>query len=189
VEGAGGSSVLSTQRLARRNVRFLQLDMGWQGLITAGILTFISVFLVRLGASAFLLSLLTSLPALITIVLSVLLVPVVERQANQVRLVTLTRLATRGCYLLIALAPFVLVGTAQRWLPLVAILLWGLSAVFGAATNTAFIFVLSEVVPPRQRPNVNGVRWAVHSLVTAISVAIFGRLLDSIATNDELARV
>src|SRR5690242_9532398 len=98
--------------------------MGWQGLITAGILTFISVFLVRLWASACLLSLLSSLPALITIVLSVLPVPLVERQRNQVRLVTLTRIATRGCSLLIALAQFVLVGAAQRWVPLTTVLLW-----------------------------------------------------------------
>lgn len=176
--GRPGGTTPSALQLTRRNIRLLYLDMSWQGLITAGITTFLAVFLVRLGASPFVLSLLTSLPALVTIVLSVAFMPLIERQPNPVRVVTLTRLGSRTCFLLIALAPFVLTGERRRFLPLVAVLLWGFSAVFSAATNPAFIAVLAEVVPPRQRPSVNGGRWAAHSLIVAVTVAIFGRLLD-----------
>ena len=38
--------------------------------------------------------------------------------------------------------------------------------------------VVAEIIPPRRRPSVNGTRWALLSLVTAISVAVFGYLLE-----------
>ena len=38
--------------------------------------------------------------------------------------------------------------------------------------------VVAEVIPPRRRAKVNGTRWALVSVVTAISVAIFGYMLD-----------
>jgi MFS family permease len=167
-------------RRARRNIRYLYLDMGWQGIILAGITTFLSVFLVRLGASPFLVGLLTSVPALVTIVLSVVFAPFLEGRRDLVRVVTLTRLGSRLCYLLIALVPFALTGDLVWLAPWVIVAIWGLSAVFSSATNPAFTAVLAEVVPPRQRPAVNGGRWAVVSLVTAITAALFGRLLDAV---------
>lgn len=152
--------------------------MSWQGLITAGIGTFISVFLVRLGASPLILGLLTALPALVTIVLSVPLMPLIERRRDLVRVVTATRIGSRACFLLIALAPFALADDRRALLPTAVVALWGLSAVCSSATTPAFTAVLAEVVPPRERPRVNGGRWAAYSLVTALSVAVVGRVLD-----------
>lgn len=188
---AAGETALTRRNLVRRNIRLLYFDMSWQGLITAGIGTFISVFLVRLGASPFTLSLLTALPALVTIVLSVPLMPLIERRHDLVRVVTATRIGSRACFLLIALAPFALTGERLALLPLVVVGLWGLSAVFSSATTPAFTAVLAEVVPPRERPRVNGGRWAAYSLVTAVCVAIMGRVLDLIAfpTNFQLVFV
>jgi MFS family permease len=177
---AVGETALTRQQVVRRNIRLLYFDMSWQGLITAGIGTFISVFLVRLGASPFMLSLLTALPALVTIVLSVPLMPLIERRHDLVRVVTVTRIGSRACFVLIALAPFALTGNWLGLLPLAVVVLWGLSAVFSSATTPAFTAVLAEVVPPRERPRVNGGRWACYSLVTAVCVAIMGRVLDLI---------
>ncbi|MGN6810022.1 MAG: MFS transporter [Thermomicrobiales bacterium] len=173
-------NALTAQRLLKRNTRFLYHDMGWQGLITGGISTFLAFFLVRLGASALLGSLLTSLPALITLALSIPLVPLIERHQNLVRVVTWTRVGSRFCFLLIALVPLVLTGARLHAAPVLIALIWGLSAVFSAATTPAFTAVLAAVVPPRLRPMVNGQRWALFSLVTALSSAAFGRLLDVI---------
>ena len=165
-------TALTRLQLTRRNIRLLFFDMSWQGLITAGIGTFIAVFLVRLDASPFMLSLLTALPALVTIILSVPLMPLIERRNDLVRVVTVTRIGSRACFLLIALAPFALTGDRRTLLPPVVVALWGLSAVFSSATTPAFTAVLAEVVPPRQRPRVNGGRWAAYSLVTAVCVAL-----------------
>lgn len=177
----GGENALTRRQLTRRNIRLLYFDMSWQGLITAGIGTFIAVFLVRLGASPFVLSLLTALPALVTIILSVPLMPLVERRRDLVRVVTVTRIGSRACFLLIALVPFALTGDRRTLLPPLVVALWGLSAVFSSATTPAFTAVLAEVVPPRERPRVNGGRWAAYSLVTAVSVAILGKALDLLA--------
>ena len=167
-------------QLTRRNIRSLYLDMGWQGAITAGIGTFLSVFLVRLGASPFEVGLLTSVPALVTIVLSILLAPLVEGRRDLVRVVTWTRVGSRACFLLIALVPLILAGERLALAPAAIVALWGLSAVFSSATTPAFTAVLAEVVPPRRRPAVNGNRWALFSFVTAVTVALFGRLLDAL---------
>jgi MFS family permease len=176
-----GETALTRRQLTRRNIRLLYFDMSWQGLITAGIGTFIAVFLVRLEASPFVLSLLTAVPALVTIVLSVPLMPLIERRRDLVRVVTVTRIGSRACFLLIALVPFLLTGDQRVLLPPVVVALWGLSAVFSSATTPAFTAVLAEVVPPRERPRVNGGRWAAYSLVTAVCVAIMGWMLDLIA--------
>ncbi|MFN8515728.1 MAG: MFS transporter [Thermomicrobiales bacterium] len=173
-----GKTALTRQQLTRRNIRLLFFDMSWQGLITAGIGTFISVFLVRLGASPLMLGLLTALPALVTIVLSVPLMPLIERRNDLVRVVTITRIGSRGCFLFIALVPFVLTGDRVALIAPVVVAFWGLSAVFSSATTPAFTAVLAEVVPPRERPRVNGGRWAAYSLVTAVCVAAMGWMLD-----------
>jgi MFS family permease len=167
-------------QIVRRNIRNLYYDMGWQGLITAGITTFLSVFLVRLGASPVLIGLLTSLPALITLVLSVPLVPLVERRGDLVRVVTWTRVGSRTCFLLIALVPYIFTGNLLALAPAVITAIWGLSAVFSSATTPAWTAVLAIVVPPRQRPMVNGTRWALYSMITSVSSAVFGRLLDAV---------
>src|SRR5205823_3897804 len=124
---AAGAAPTAGQR-ARRNIRYLYLDMGWQRIILAGITTFLSVFLVRLGASPFLVGLLTSVPALVTIVLSVVFAPFLEGRRDLVRVVKLTRLGSRLCYLLIALVPFALTGDLVWLAPWVIVAIWGLSA-------------------------------------------------------------
>ena len=129
----------------RRNSRYLYLDMGWQGIILAGITTFQSVFLVRLGASPLLVGLLTSAPALVTIVLSILAAPFLERRRDLVRVVTLTRLGSRLCCLLIALVPALLVGDVARFAPGAIVAIWALSAAFSAVTTPAFTAVLGRV--------------------------------------------
>lgn len=174
-------TTLTRGQLTRRNIRLLYFDMSWQGLITAGIGTFIAVFLVRLDASPLLLSLLTALPALVTIVLSVPLMPLIERRGDLVRVVTVTRIGSRACFLLIALVPFVFTGDRRTLIAPAVVALWGLSAVFSSATTPAFTAVLAEVVPPRDRPRVNGGRWAAYSLVTAVCVALLGQVLDLVS--------
>src|SRR5262245_23388329 len=64
-----------------RNVRNVLIDGIGVGLVT-GVSTFLSVFLVRLGASPFLVGLLTSMPALTGIFLAIPIGRLLERQRN-----------------------------------------------------------------------------------------------------------
>jgi MFS family permease len=156
------------------NILNFTLDTAIQGVIMGGISTYLSVFVVRLGASSLLVSLLTSLPAVLMAVLSIPVGLWVERQVDPVRLTNQIRLFHRGAFLVVGLLPFVF----ERYLAEAVVVVWALNSVPATAINLSWMAVVAEIVPPRRRPSVNGTRWALLSLVTAISVAAFGYLLE-----------
>jgi MFS family permease len=160
-----------------RNILNFTIDTAIQGLIMGGISTYLSVFVVRLGASSLLVSLLTSLPAVLMALLSIPVGLWVERQPDNIRLTNRVRLFHRGAFLLIALLPFVL----KRYLAEAVVIVWTLNSVPATVINLSWMAVVAEIIPPRRRPSVNGARWALLSLVTAATVALFGYLLERMA--------
>jgi MFS family permease len=162
--------------LQDRNILYFTIDTAIQGLIVGGISTYLSVFVVRLGGSSLLVSLLTSLPAVLMAVLSIPVGAWVERQPDPVRLTNRVRLFHRGAFLAIALLPFVF----ERHLAEAVIVVWTLNSVPATVINLSWMTVVAEIIPPSRRPGVNGTRWALLSLVTAIAVAVFGYMLERI---------
>jgi MFS family permease len=120
---------------------------------------------------------LTSAPALGSIFLSVPAGARLEGRTDLVRIVIVGRLLMRLCYLAMALVPFVLTGQTEIW---AIVVFWTLTSIPGAVVNPAWTAVVAAIVPPRRRPSVNGTRWALLSVVTAIAGAGFGRLLDAL---------
>jgi MFS family permease len=186
--GHGGAATAATEpdlasSRARetRNVRNLYRQTAWQGPISASITTFLPVFAVRAGASTFAVGLLTSVPALVVVLLSIPAASFAAAQHRLVRLVTLTLLGVWGCTIAIMFLPSVLVGAAARYVPWGIVALAGLSAVFSAASNPAWTAVLADAVSPRRRPVVNGQRWALLSVVSAGTVFVAGWYLDAVA--------
>ena len=172
-EGLGGSRLTPEDR----NIRLLYLDTASGGVVSAGVYTFLPVFLVRLGASSLWVSLLTSLPA---ILMAVLILPaglLVQRQRDLVRFTTWGRVLHRLFFLLFPLAPFLL----RDHLVETMVVLWALKAIPEAFINLSWTGAMAEVVPARRRPSVNGNRWALMSLASAVSVAAFGYLLERLA--------
>jgi MFS family permease len=157
-----------------RNVRLVFLDTLWVGIMGAGAGTFLSVFMTRLGASALELSLLTSIPAALGMLTTLPASAFVERQTDQVRTVTLFRACYRTVYVILAIAPFFV----QRELIIAILILSGIQAALKEVQGLAYFSVVSAVVPSRDRPAINGLRWATVSVLSAIAVALFGRLLD-----------
>ncbi|HUE75713.1 MAG TPA: MFS transporter [Chloroflexota bacterium] len=157
-----------------RNIRNLVLQTVFAGVINGGIVTFLPVFLVRLGASAFLVSLLTSALAFTTIILSLPSGPIVARQRQLVAWSARHFLAIRVAYVAIAIAGFLDPAIAAP----IIVVIWGLTGIPSTLANTAWYTVLAEAVPARRRPAVNGFRWALVGLVSAASVAFFGVMLD-----------
>jgi MFS family permease len=160
--------------LQDRNILNFTIDTAIQGVIMGGISTYLSVFVVRLGASSLLVSLLTSLPAVLMAVLSIPVGLWVERQPDPIRLTNRVRLFHRGAFLVVALLPFVF----RRYLAQAVVVVWALNSVPATAINLSWMAVVAEIVPPRRRPSVNGTRWALLSIVTAVAVAVFGYVLE-----------
>jgi MFS family permease len=157
-----------------RNVRNLVAQTAFAGVIQGGITAFLPVMLARMGASALTVSLLNSSLALTSIAMAIPSGPIVERQRRLVGWSARYYLMVRALYAAIALAAFLPVGLA----PAVCVLLWGATGVPAAIANNAWYGVLAGALSPRRRPVVNGARWALLGLVSALCVALFGRTLD-----------
>jgi MFS family permease len=157
-----------------RNVRNLIAQTAFSGVIQGGITAFLPVMLARMGASALTVSLLNSSLALTSIAMAIPSGPIVERQRRLVGWSARYYLVVRSLYAAIALAAFLPTSLA----PAVCVLLWGATGVPAAIANNAWYGVLAGALSPRRRPVVNGARWALLGLVSAICVALFGRILD-----------
>jgi MFS family permease len=164
--------------LERANVRILTGDTAIQGIIQAGIGTFITVFLVRLDSPNWLVGLVAALPALGAMLISLPASRWAAGWTDPVRIVVTTRLWIRLTYLAIAIVPSLLTGLAASY---TIAFFWGLQSLPAAITALAWTAVVADIISPARRPMVNGVRWALLSVVTAITGALFGILLDLVA--------
>jgi MFS family permease len=162
--------------LENRNILYFTTDTVIQGVMMGGIFSFISVFLVRLGATKLENSLLTSLPAIIMVLVSIPCGQFVQKQRNLVRFTNIVRIFHRGSILLVALLPFI----TKRGIVEIIIIIWSIKAIANSLLESSWMAVVAEVVPPHRRAKVNGTRWALVSMVTAFSVAIFGFMLDKL---------
>jgi hypothetical protein len=160
--------------VGERNVRAVLVDGIGVGIAT-GVASFLSVFLVRLGASSFLVGLLTSLPALTGALLAVPIGRFLERQRNIVPWYSNMRIWVLWSYAVFGLLPFVVPLPLVPW---VVIGIWALVTVPSTFVNVAFTVVMGGVAGPKNRFALMSLRWSSLGAVTAITVAIVGQLLD-----------
>ncbi len=160
--------------VVNRNIVHFTIDTALQGLMMGGIFGFISVFAVRLDASNFMVSLLTSLPALVMAVSSIPAGRIVEQQRDLVRYTNRVRVSHRASFLLIAILPFLV----DKGLVEIIVLIWAIKSIPATLLESSWMAVVAEVIPAERRARVNGMRWAILSVVTAISTAAFGYVLD-----------
>ena len=161
-----------------RNALYLYATTAMMGLEQAGIMTYLPVFLVRLDASAEQIGLLTSIPAIVSMIVLIPAGLLAERIPNQVRLRGRSGFLMRSSFLLMSIAPWVFAASA---IPSVAIVLWSFRALGLAVANSAWMTVMTDAIPSHQRPRLNSIRWAMLSIVSAVLAAVFGAMLDVIA--------
>lgn len=166
-------SRLSTEN---QNIAYLTIDTAFQGLVMGGIFGFISVFVVRLGASNLVVSLVTALPSIVMALFSIPAGQLTERQVDLVRFTNRMRIFHRGSFLLVALLPFYV----HKWLAEVIVVVWAAKSIASALLQTSWMAVVSRMIPPVRRATVNGTRWAIVSVVTAVATATFGYILDKL---------
>ena len=161
----------------KRNVRNVLIDGVGVGIVS-GVANFLSVFLVRLGASPMLVGLLTSMPALTGIILSLPIGSFLERQRNIVPWYSRARAWVLGSYALTGLVPFLFPPDVA---PAAIIAIWAVATVPQTIVNVAFTVVMGAVAGPRLRYYLMSRRWSILGATTSVSVALSGALLEWLA--------
>jgi MFS family permease len=160
----------------QRNVRNVLID-GIGVALVQGVATFLSVFLVRLGATPFMVGLLTSMPALTGMLLAIPVGRLLERQRDILPWYSRVRVLVLGSYALTGLVPFLFPPEAT----IIAIIaIWAVATVPQAVVNVAFTMVMSAVAGPTQRYYLMSRRWSIMGVTTAITVVLVGLILDAI---------
>ena len=89
-----------------QNTWNLYADIAWFGVLSGIVNSFLSVFVIRLGGSDTHVGLLSSLPALVTILASIPGSHIIERERKPLSVLVMTAVLQRLGYLAIALVPF-----------------------------------------------------------------------------------
>jgi hypothetical protein len=160
----------SQKVINQRNVLVDAVGVG----ITAGVGSFLSVFLVRLGASNFMIGLLTAMPALTGMLLAMPIGEFLARRPHIVPWFARSRFLVLSCYVLTGLVPFFV---AQQNQPEVIILIWALATLPQTVVSVAFTVVMGQVAGPGGRLTLMSRRWSILGLTNALTVAIVGQIL------------
>jgi hypothetical protein len=161
----------------QRNMRYALRDGFGVGLAT-GVSTFLSVFLIRLGASAFQVGLLTSMPALTGMILVLPLGQFLSRRQSIVPWYAWSRLCVYSAYAASGVVPFFF---EPRDSPLPILIIWALISLPQVVLSICFNVVMGTIVGPARRYSLMSRRWSVLGVVSAITVAVVGAALDWIS--------
>jgi MFS family permease len=163
-----------TRSDAETNTRLLYADIAWFGIFNGVAANFLSVYVTRLGASPFLLSAVTSGPALMNILTQLPVVRLVERYGNPQMLTFWSGLVHRLGFFLIAILPLLLPMEWQPYAVVAIVLLQGIPiAVIGVAFSTMF----ADLVPRERVAHVVGTRNAILGITSTITVVLCGFVL------------
>lgn len=163
--------------LYERNARNVMIDGMGVGIVN-GVGTFLSVFLVRLGASGIVIGLLTAMPAIAGAFLALPLGAFIGRRENLILWYARSRLWVLSSYALTGLVPFVV---DRALAPAVIIAIWALATVPQTLVNICFTLVMSTVAGPTKRLELMTRRWTTVGISTALAVASAGWALEQTA--------
>jgi len=133
-----------------RNIGLLYLDVLVVATLSAAA-SFNSAFALRLGASNTVIGLMTSIPALITVVSSVPVSVVLERRSHRWPVMLRSLAITRALFLLVPLIPWVV---AKEYQAVVFLSVLSVRFITLQPFAAGFDAVLADIVPPRMRAQV-----------------------------------
>lgn len=156
-----------------RNARLLEIEVFWAAFLSAAA-AFNAAYALRLGATNAQIGLLSSIPALITLVITIPAGQFLNRRARRMPWVIWSLALARLGYLAVALIPFLNrpdAGTLVVWT-----LIWlaAPAAFFGVGWNS----MLADVVPEAQRARLFAVRNIVLAIVVTAGTFVAGRWLN-----------
>lgn len=160
----------------KKNFLNVQADAIGVGLASAAA-PYLPVFLTRLGASNFQVSLLTSMPALTGLLLSIITGRFLQGRRKIVPWYSGARLMVILSYALTGVISFI-VPKDQAILSILAI--WAIATLPQTVVAIGFSVVMNAVAGPTNRFELMTRRWSILGLTTSVGVITAGQLLDRI---------
>jgi len=168
------STPQSSTKINRQNFINVQIDAIGVGLANAAI-PFLPVFLTRLSASTFQVSMLTTMPALTGLILAIPLGQFLQSRRSIVPWYSRARLLVFSCYGLTGLITLFV----PEDISVAGILtIWALATVPQTIVNICFNVIMSLVAGPEGRFELMTHRWSILGFTNAISALIAGQFLD-----------
>ena len=164
------SSSLTTSEQVERNFHHLVLDIAWFGLAVPATSRFLSVYAIRLDASAMLLGWLAALPAIIALATSGLSGWWRKRHATTVQAVAWPGLGYRMTFLLPAFTPFL----PADWQPWWLVLSVSLPAIPQGISSVLFLVLLREGVDNTRLTALMSRRSLVFNVTVGVGTLAFG---------------
>ncbi len=159
--------------IQRKNFINVQIDAIGVGLASAAA-PFLPVFLTRLGATNFQVGLLTSMPALTGLILSIPVGRFLQTRRQVVPWFSLARFIVIVCYALTGLVTLLVPESLRVQ---VVLLIWALATLPQTIVAVCFSVVMNAVAGPNHRYELMSRRWSILGLTTAITVALVGQVL------------
>ena len=158
----------------KRNFLNVQIDAIGIGLAGAAA-PFLPVFLTRLSATALQISLLTAMPAITGLILSIPVGNFLQSRKQIVPWFSAARLMVVLSYALTGLAPFIL----PRDQVITAVLaIWAIATIPQTMVAIGFSVVMNAVAGPNSRYELMTRRWSILGFTTSVTVIIAGQILD-----------
>jgi MFS family permease len=143
--------------------------------IANGMVAFNGPFVLRLGGSNTLLSLMVALPALMVILFTIPSGRFMERQANRKPYIIGSIAVARSVFLLIALVPWLVPQSWQAW---AVVALTIAQAIALAFFNSGWLALLGDLCPPDRRSTFFSMRWLWLAISLGLASWLSGLWLD-----------
>ncbi len=161
----------------RENFANAQLDAIGAGLATTAH-SFVPVFLTRLGATSFQVGLFTAMPSITGFFLSVVAGRFLQGRRSILTWWNISRLITFSAYGLMSLLSLFV---PPEDVVAAELVLWAITTVPRTVVVVGFTVVMNSIAGPRGRYELMSRRWSIVGLVTSISGALVGLVLDRVS--------
>jgi MFS family permease len=171
------TEIIHHQTYLKTNDRHLYLDILYWGILGGSFISFLGIYLARIGASSFQISLLSAGPALVNLLISLPAGKWLENR-SYIKAAFITSILHRTGYVLILLG--MLFFVEQIHTPII-ISITVIMSIPGAVLMIAFNAMFAEIIPPERRGLVVGRRNALLAVSMTSGALISGQLLERIS--------
>jgi MFS family permease len=171
------------REVVERNIRYLVLEIFWAAIFTACV-SFNAAYLIRLGGSNLMVSLLTSGAALVNVIVTIPFAMFLERRLDRKPWIMWSLALVRVGYIGLVIVPWLPEGWAAPSMVLLILLLNIPAALF----NAGWLPMMADVVPLERRAQLFSARSITLGATMAVSTLALGSWLDLVAfpTNYQL---